>query len=187
MTRSPGVWDAHSKFRAWSTPLIPCVYSMDLLHVRVCGLIYMTTAVQEGAFTLPVSFDRLLCGSHLLNFPHVLPLQVPKRFIIKIYPFYTLPQFHQLSLRPCRRKCEAVKDELQAFSVQASVKLSILFTPIALCLRCYGSESFAEAVYVPCYVHVFTTSVGRCVVFWESFLTSLHPDTQTSYYHLSLY
>ena len=145
----------------------------------------MTTAVQEGAFTLPVSFDRLLCGSHLLNFPHVLPLQVLKRFIIKTYLFYTLPQIYQLSLRPCKRKCEAVKDELQFFSVQASVKLSIHFTPIALCLRCYGSESFAEAVYVLFFVHVFTTSIGRCVVVGESSLTSLNPETQASYHHIS--
>lgn len=34
----------------------------------VYRLIHMTTAVQEGSFSLLVSFDRLLSGSHLLNY-----------------------------------------------------------------------------------------------------------------------
>lgn len=64
---NPGVWNAHSKFIAWRTPPNP----MCLCHgslTCVYRLIYMTTAVQEGAFSLLVSFDRLLSGSHLLNY-----------------------------------------------------------------------------------------------------------------------
>lgn len=55
---------------AWSTqrpiPHLMCLVRGSLIHAY--RSIYMTTTVQEGALSLLLSFDRLLSGSHLLNY-----------------------------------------------------------------------------------------------------------------------
>lgn len=94
-----GLWDNSSKFSMAHPPPM-FIGSLTQGHRLICK----TTTLWEGALSLIVSLDWLLSGSQLLNYPRVLLLQPPKRFIRKICPLCTLPQTYSLSLKPHRKE-----------------------------------------------------------------------------------
>lgn len=97
-----------------------------------------------------------------LIIPHVLPLQVPKKIFHKDLPI--LHSASNSSVVSTERNVKLSKMSYSFLCPSLCQALHPFYSNHSLPQMC-GSKSFAEAVYVPCYVHVFTTSVGRCVVF----------------------